>query len=64
MAYYLDNFSPFIVKFGSNLGIRWYGLSYLLAFFCAVFCFSAGSRNAAFAPCLPRKSEITFSWHR
>jgi phosphatidylglycerol:prolipoprotein diacylglycerol transferase len=32
-AYYLDNFSPFLVKFGSNFGIRWYGLSYLLAFF-------------------------------
>lgn len=33
-AYYLDNFSPFIVKFGSSFGIRWYGFSYLLAFFC------------------------------
>ena len=33
-AYYLDNFSPFLVKFGSNFGIRWYGFSYLLAFFC------------------------------
>ncbi len=34
IAYYLDNFSPFLVKFGSNFGIRWYGFSYLLAFFC------------------------------
>ena len=34
IAYYLDNFSPFIVKFGPHFGIRWYGLSYLLAFFC------------------------------
>lgn len=32
IAYYLDNFSPFLVRFGPNLGIRWYGLSYLLAF--------------------------------
>ena len=23
-----------MVKFGSNFGIRWYGFSYLLAFFC------------------------------
>jgi len=34
IAYYLDNFSPFMVKFGSGFGIRWYGFSYLLAFFC------------------------------
>jgi phosphatidylglycerol---prolipoprotein diacylglyceryl transferase len=34
IAYYLDNFSPFLVKFGSNFGIRWYGFSYLLAFLC------------------------------
>ena len=34
IAYYLDNFSPFLVKFGSSFGIRWYGFSYLLAFFC------------------------------
>jgi phosphatidylglycerol---prolipoprotein diacylglyceryl transferase len=33
-AYYLDNFSPFMVKFGPSFGIRWYGFSYLLAFFC------------------------------
>ena len=34
IAYYLDNFSPFMVEFGSGFGIRWYGFSYLLAFFC------------------------------
>ena len=34
IAYYLDNFSPFLVKFGPSFGIRWYGFSYLLAFFC------------------------------
>ncbi len=34
MAYYLDNFSPFMVRFGPSFGIRWYGFSYLLAFFC------------------------------
>src|SRR4029077_350513 len=27
IAYYLDNFSPFMVKFGSGFGIRWYGFS-------------------------------------
>jgi phosphatidylglycerol---prolipoprotein diacylglyceryl transferase len=34
LAYYLDNFSPFMVKLGPHFGIRWYGFSYLLAFFC------------------------------
>jgi phosphatidylglycerol---prolipoprotein diacylglyceryl transferase len=34
IAYYLDNFSPFMVKLGPSFGIRWYGFSYLLAFFC------------------------------
>jgi phosphatidylglycerol:prolipoprotein diacylglycerol transferase len=34
LGYYLDNFSPFMVKFGPSFGIRWYGFSYLLAFFC------------------------------
>ena len=34
IAYYLDNFSPFLVKLGPSFGIRWYGFSYLLAFFC------------------------------
>jgi phosphatidylglycerol:prolipoprotein diacylglycerol transferase len=33
-AYYLDNFSPFLVKFGPTFGIRWYGFSYLLGFLC------------------------------
>ncbi len=34
LAYYVDNFSPFMVRFGPSFGIRWYGFSYLLAFFC------------------------------
>ncbi len=33
-AYYIDNFSPFMLRFGPNFGIRWYGFSYLLGFFC------------------------------
>ena len=34
IAYYLDNFSPFLFKLGPSFGIRWYGFSYLLGFFC------------------------------
>jgi phosphatidylglycerol:prolipoprotein diacylglycerol transferase len=31
-AYYVDNLSPFLLRFGQNAGIRWYGFSYVLAF--------------------------------
>lgn len=32
LAYYLHDLSPFIVEFGNGLGLRWYGLAYVLAF--------------------------------
>lgn len=52
LAYYLDNFSPFLVKFGPNFGIRWYGFSYLLAFFCGFLLLRwlAQHRYCALAP--------------
>ncbi len=52
MAYYLDNFSPFMVKFGPSLGVRWYGFSYLLAFFCGFLLLRwlAQRRYCALAP--------------
>jgi len=52
MAYYLDNFSPFLVKFGPSFGIRWYGFSYLLAFFCGFLLLRwlAQRRYCALAP--------------
>jgi phosphatidylglycerol:prolipoprotein diacylglycerol transferase len=31
-AYLVDNFSPFVVRFTNNFGIRYYGLAYLLGF--------------------------------
>ncbi len=31
-AYFVDNFSPFVVRFTDNFGIRYYGLAYLLGF--------------------------------
>jgi phosphatidylglycerol---prolipoprotein diacylglyceryl transferase len=31
-AYWVDNFSPFVVRFTDNFGIRYYGLAYLLGF--------------------------------
>src|SRR5580692_6055033 len=32
LAYWVDNFSPFIIRFTDNFGIRYYGLAYLLGF--------------------------------
>ena len=32
---YHHDLDPFIVRFGETFGVRWYGLAYLLGFFCA-----------------------------
>ena len=32
LAYWVDNLSPFLVHFGGNFGIRYYGLAYVLGF--------------------------------
>jgi phosphatidylglycerol:prolipoprotein diacylglycerol transferase len=32
LAYFLHQFSPFIVQFREGLGLRWYGLAYVVAF--------------------------------
>ena len=34
LAYYLDNFDPFIFRLWDNVGPRWYGMAYVLAFAC------------------------------
>jgi phosphatidylglycerol:prolipoprotein diacylglycerol transferase len=35
LAYWTHNLSPFLIRFGDNFGIRYYGLSYLLGFLAA-----------------------------
>lgn len=32
LAYWVHNLSPFLIRFGENFGIRYYGLAYLLGF--------------------------------
>jgi phosphatidylglycerol:prolipoprotein diacylglycerol transferase len=32
LAYWVDNLNPFLVRFGSNFGIRYYGLAYVTGF--------------------------------
>jgi phosphatidylglycerol---prolipoprotein diacylglyceryl transferase len=33
LAYYVHDLSPFLLRFGENFGLRWYGLAYVAAFF-------------------------------
>ncbi len=33
LAYYVHNLSPFLLDFGNGVGLRWYGLAYIAAFF-------------------------------
>ena len=40
LAYWTHNLSPFLIRFGENFGIRYYGLSYLLGFMAAAWILS------------------------
>ena len=31
IGYYLHDLSPFLIRFGESVGIRWYGLAYVAA---------------------------------
>lgn len=33
LAYYVHDLSPFLLDFGNGIGLRWYGLAYVAAFF-------------------------------
>lgn len=33
LAYYVHHLSPFLLDFGNGIGLRWYGLAYVAAFF-------------------------------
>ena len=37
VAYFVDNFDPFIFRLWDNVGPRWYGFAYVLAFLSAYF---------------------------
>ena len=39
LAYYLHNLDPIIFRIYDNVGPRWYGLSYVLAFICGYLLF-------------------------
>jgi phosphatidylglycerol---prolipoprotein diacylglyceryl transferase len=45
LAYYLHNFDPFIFRLWGNVGPRWYGMSYVLAFLFAYLLLRVLSRR-------------------
>ncbi|HMN39328.1 MAG TPA: prolipoprotein diacylglyceryl transferase [Phycisphaerales bacterium] len=49
LAAWFHTLSPFAVRFGPDLGIRWYGLAYLAGFAVAYFAMRAMSRRALIA---------------
>ena len=37
LAYYINDLSPFAIRFSGEIGIRWYGLAYLAGFIIGIF---------------------------
>lgn len=44
-AFYLHDLSPFLLEFSSGVGLRWYGLAYIAAFFAGWFVYRRLSRQ-------------------
>jgi phosphatidylglycerol---prolipoprotein diacylglyceryl transferase len=34
LAYYLHHLSPYVIRFSEGIGIHWYGLAYVMGFYC------------------------------
>ena len=62
-AFYLHRFSPFLVEFGSGsgVGLRWYGLSYVLAFLLANALLTRLARRGL-SPIAPEKTGDFITW--
>jgi phosphatidylglycerol---prolipoprotein diacylglyceryl transferase len=45
LAYYVHDLSPFLVRFGENFGLRWYGLAYVAAFLLGIVVVRSLSRR-------------------
>jgi phosphatidylglycerol---prolipoprotein diacylglyceryl transferase len=37
LAFYVHHLSPFLIRFGDQIGIRWYGLAYIIGFLAAFY---------------------------
>lgn len=45
LAYYVHDLSPFLIQFGENFGLRWYGLAYVAAFAAGYMVYRSLARN-------------------
>ena len=61
LAYYLHTFSPFILRFGENYGIRWYGFAYVMAFICGYFLYTWLARRG-YSEMPPEKVGDFITW--
>lgn len=51
--YWVDRLNPWVVHFGGNVGIRWYGIAYLVGILAAYLIFVGWAKRAA---CLSQRT--------
>jgi phosphatidylglycerol---prolipoprotein diacylglyceryl transferase len=61
LAYFVDNFNPFIFHLWDNVGPRWYGFAYVLAFACAFLVVRHLSR-AGYCDLPPQRVSDLITW--
>ena len=66
LAYWTHDLSPFLIRFTENIGIRWYGVSYMLGFLVAAWLlgrYAAAGRSQQ-TECLRQTGQNFFSSRR
>jgi len=61
LSYFIDNFDPFIFRLWDNVGPRWYGFAYVLAFVSAFFIVRALSRRG-YCDLAPNRVSDFITW--
>ena len=61
VAYFVDNFDPFIFRLWDNVGPRWYGFAYVLAFVSAYFVVRWLSRRS-YCDLPPERASDFITW--
>jgi phosphatidylglycerol:prolipoprotein diacylglycerol transferase len=61
LSYFVDNFDPFIFRLWDNVGPRWYGFAYVVAFVSAFFIVRALSRRG-YCDLAPNRVSDFITW--
>ncbi|MDQ2866864.1 MAG: prolipoprotein diacylglyceryl transferase [Verrucomicrobiota bacterium] len=61
LAYFVDNFDPFIFRLWGNVGPRWYGFAYVMAFFSAFLVVRYLSRRG-YCDIAPQRVSDFITW--